>query len=200
MLWQAVDKVRNRGPDHCSHASGITFLNFSLIVIWPRPQGKNQKVCFSRQGRILHLSRSWLKDIIIRPLNRNRSTSPVGKVVTKVGMRVGNEAVDVLCIRKCYYRSIWLMWLKHVLGRATIWTLVHLASNYNQGTTINVKHVFIFVWGDEPGGWRTQHTSSLVRFNTVEYDPSATDNLFYSGKVTSHTVFKENPEWSADFW
>ena len=60
---------------------------------------------FSSSTRIVPLSVSWPKAIIIRLLDRNEPISPVGNIVTKVRMGVGDGAVNVICFPKCYYRS-----------------------------------------------------------------------------------------------
>ena len=42
---------------------------------------------------IVRLPYSWIKAIIMRMLDRNESVSPVGNIVTKVRMSVGDEAL-----------------------------------------------------------------------------------------------------------
>ena len=69
----------------------------------------------------------------MRLLDRNESVSPVGNIVTKVRMSVGDEALNMLCFMKCYYRSSGICDQDMLLAALQyVGTLLHLASKYRQ--------------------------------------------------------------------
>ena len=87
----------------------FTLVRDQLFQILPYMQGPGQwhiersgKTCFSQWHCTVY---SYLKVVIVGTLGWKESVSPVTNIVTKVRISIGDEAVNVLCFPRYYYRS-----------------------------------------------------------------------------------------------
>ena len=112
---------------HCSCASRINFSIFFLSKLRIKKRiGKD--LLFSQITGIVPLLNGSKNAIHIRQLDRIESISPVGNIVTEVRMSVGDDTVDVLCFRNCYYHNRWLMWQGNAVRQAAICRCTSTAS------------------------------------------------------------------------
>ena len=156
MLQQDLGEVRNPESGHSSRATVINFFHFFLCMAQAILKELENLLIPWRKG-IAPPFYSGIKVMIIRPLGRNESIGPVRNIVTKVRMSICDNYFDVFASGSAttvpgdllviwYYRTIWP---GQAVGRDTICPLSHLASIYNQGIMINVKHDFLLVWNEK---------------------------------------------------